>query len=442
MVPRASQGHYRASEWIPKTQIYYYYYYADFLLLLLLLSTVDNLVTLETSIRDAFVGRKHLVSIFFDLEKAYDTTWKHGILLDLYKTGLCGRLPMFICDFLSDRYFKVRVGNTYSDPYSQEAGVPQGSILSVTLFCLKINSIVSCLLPDIKCSLYVDDLAIYYSSSNMPSIERKLQHSLNRLGRWCDENGFKFSPTKTMCVHFCQLRKHHLDPQRYLNGTQIPTIGETKFLGLIFDPKLSFIPHITSLKSRCTKSLDLIKVLSNTTWGADRKVLLRLYRALIRSKLSCLGAFRISPVQSLYVEANEPPLDMRRTRLSLQYGVKLMSNEVNPAYSAVFQSDIVATYEAKERAIKPLGLRIERHLDGVGFHTHIIAPYTVMNTRPWKLIVPTVCFDLCKYKKSDTDPTFYRLHYSELLESFTDYTHIFTDGSKDGDKTAAFFLKG
>ena len=34
-------------------------------------STVDNLVTLETSIRDAFVGRKHLVSIFFDLEKAY-----------------------------------------------------------------------------------------------------------------------------------------------------------------------------------------------------------------------------------------------------------------------------------------------------------------------------------------------------------------------------------
>ena len=122
------------------------------------------------------------------------------------------------------------------------------------------HSIVLCLLPDIKCSLYVDDLAIYYNSSHMPSIERKLQQSLNRLGRWCDENGFKFSPTKTMCVHFCQLQKHHLDPQLYLNGTQIPTIGKAKFLGLTFDSKLSFIPHITSLKSRCTKSLDLIKV--------------------------------------------------------------------------------------------------------------------------------------------------------------------------------------
>ena len=139
-----------------------------------------------------------------------------------------------------------------------------------------------------------------------------------------------------MCVHFGQLRKQHLDAELHLNGTQIPIIGKAKFIGLLFDSKLSFIPHITSLKSRCIKSLDLIKILSNTTWGADRKVLLRLYRALIRSKLDygcivygsarpsyikrldnvhnqglrlCLEAFPTSPVQSLYVEANEPPLD-------------------------------------------------------------------------------------------------------------------------------------
>ena len=244
-----------------------------------------------------------------------------------------------------------------------------------------------------------------------------------------------------MCVHFCQLQKRHLDPQLYLNGTQIPT-SEAKFIGLILDSQQSLIPHTTSLKSRCTKSLDVIKVLSNTTWGADRKVLLRLYRALIRSKLDygcivygsarpsyikrldtvhnqgirlCLGAFRTSPVQSLYVEANEPPLDMRRTRLSLQYCVKLMCNEVNAAFSAVFQS-----YEVKEKAMKPLGLRIERHLD-------VTASYKLMKTPPWKLIVPTVCFHLCKYKKSEIDPTLYRLYYSELLDSFTDYTHIFCD---------------
>ena len=93
--------------------------------------------------------------------------------------------------------------NMYSGPYSQV------SILSIMLFSLKIDSFVSCLLPDIKCSLYVDDLASYYSSSHMPSVERKLQQSLNRLGRWSDEKGFKFSPMYTMCVHIGQLRKQN-----------------------------------------------------------------------------------------------------------------------------------------------------------------------------------------------------------------------------------------
>ena len=94
----------------------------------------------------------------------------------------------------------------------------------------------------------------------------------------------------------------------------------------------------------------------------------------------------------------------------------------------------------RKNAIKPLGFRIKRHLDGVGFHPHVIAPYKIMKSPPWKLIEPTICFDLCKYKKSETDPTLYRLHNSELLESFLDYTHIFTDGSEDGDTTAEAFI--
>jgi hypothetical protein len=49
------------------------------------------------------------VSIFFDLEKAYDTTWKYGILKDLFDMGLKGELPNFISNFLSDREFNVRV---------------------------------------------------------------------------------------------------------------------------------------------------------------------------------------------------------------------------------------------------------------------------------------------------------------------------------------------
>ncbi|GBN76311.1 putative RNA-directed DNA polymerase from transposon X-element, partial [Araneus ventricosus] len=50
-------------------------------------STMDNILNLETAIRDAFITKKHLVSIFFDVEKAYDRAWRHGILNDLHNMG-------------------------------------------------------------------------------------------------------------------------------------------------------------------------------------------------------------------------------------------------------------------------------------------------------------------------------------------------------------------
>ena len=63
---------------------------------------------------------------------------------DLFDTGLRGRLPIFIGNFLKDRQFQVRRGTHLSTLFDQEMGVPQ---VSVTLFALKINSIVSCCMP-------------------------------------------------------------------------------------------------------------------------------------------------------------------------------------------------------------------------------------------------------------------------------------------------------
>ena len=103
----------------------------------------------------------------------------------------------------------------------------------------------------------------------------------------------------------------------------------------------------------------MLKVVGHTDWGADRKVLLQLYQALVRSKLDygcivygsaaksnleeldpihnaglrlALGAFRTSPIPSLYTEANETSLKLRRLKLSLNYVIKLKSLPENPAY--------------------------------------------------------------------------------------------------------------
>ena len=164
-------------------------------------------------------------------------------------------------------------------------GVPQGSILSVTLFGVKINNIMKSVCSDVECFLYVDDFCICYKSKHMHTIERQLQQVLNNLSKWSNENGFKFSKTKTKCMHFCQSKKLDLDPELTLDGVQIEVVPEFKFLDLLFNFKLSFNPHINYLSNKCHKALDLLRVVSSMDWRADRKVLLRLYRTLVRSKL-------------------------------------------------------------------------------------------------------------------------------------------------------------
>ena len=61
--------------------------------------------------------------------------------------------------------------------YDQEQGVPQGGVLSTTLFSIKINDIVKCLGNLTDCSLYVDDFCICYRSKSMATIERQLQQN-------------------------------------------------------------------------------------------------------------------------------------------------------------------------------------------------------------------------------------------------------------------------
>ena len=64
------------------------------------------------------------------------------------------------------------MGEVFYEEKQQEMGVPQGSVLSVTLFNIKINNIVKNINSGTNCVLYVDDFLICYRARNMNHIER------------------------------------------------------------------------------------------------------------------------------------------------------------------------------------------------------------------------------------------------------------------------------
>ena len=64
-----------------------------------------------------------MASIFFNLEKPYDTTWKYGFMKDLYDMDFRVPLPLFTQNFLSQVKFRLMVAKPLSDFYDQEIGV-------------------------------------------------------------------------------------------------------------------------------------------------------------------------------------------------------------------------------------------------------------------------------------------------------------------------------
>ena len=428
-------------------------------------STIDQLVRLETYIKDALAKGEHAIAIFFDLKKAYDTTWKYGIMRDLHNMGLRGNLPIFIQNFLSERVFTVLLGTSFSEMKNQEEGVPQGAILSTTLFNVKLNDIAKQLTPGVNCSLYVDDFKLLFRSSSLRHLKNTLNTNIERIVEWTRDNGFTVECGKTKAMLFCccgQKKKCNPLPVLQLGNTQIDYVDEHKFFGLIWDSKLNWQAHIKYLKCKCQSPLNLIKMLSYSNWGSDTKTLLKLYRALVRSILDygsivyasakkddlkpldvihnqgirlCLGAFRSSPIESLMAEANELPLNERRYELSMRYALKIKGNKRNPTYESVFDTKHDCYYESNT-ITDSFGLFVRKQFDLAEIDTDKIMQSKVPDFPVWDSEPNDVSFVLSEFDKKTTSPDIFQSKFNEIISEYDGYLHLYTDGSKQNEKAA------
>ena len=204
--------------------------------------------------------------------------------------------------------------------------------------------------------------------------------------------------------------------------------------------------------------------MSHRDWGGDSQTLLKLYRTLVRSKLDygsivygsarksylqmldpiqnlslrlCLGAFRTSPIESLQVEANEPPLGIRRNRLALQYAIKVKSNSTNPTHQSIFDPRYSTLFENRPKTIPPFSLRVQNIFSNINLDLAVVSPYQLPTIDPWTLKLPAVHFTLHTENKSLVPPDLLKAKFYTYLSNLPDSFHIYTDGSKDINGVAA-----
>lgn len=117
-------------------------------------------------------------------------------------------------------------------------------------------------------------------------LEKRMQLAFDRVSKWDASHGFRLSHSKTVVKHFCCLRGIYPNRDLFMYGQQIRYIKENCIFGLRFKSRITWVPLVHSLKVSCYQTLNLLRVLSHTSWGADKAILLRLQNARIRPKLN------------------------------------------------------------------------------------------------------------------------------------------------------------
>ena len=148
-----------------------------------------------------------------------------------------------------------------------------------------------------------------------------------------------------------------------------------------------------------------------------------------------LGDFRTPPADSLLVEANEPSLNDRREKLSLQFASKLKSNRSNPTYNTVLRPNYFTLFQNKPNAIPTFGNRIAPTLNFAGIKIRNIQSNSILNIPPWTIKQPKVLFTLTIDKKETTDSSIFRAKFQELSSRYPDFQHIYTQTVQKTDRT-------
>ncbi|XP_072392093.1 uncharacterized protein [Diabrotica undecimpunctata] len=270
--------------------------------------TLDALASLVVDIQNNYSRNNYLPALFLDIEGAYDSVCLTALKEKMTRIfQIPAQFADSIVNLYSNRLVYLRKEHMLIGPRIVNKGLPQGSVLSPILFNLYVADLYNIKINNIPFNLiqYADDFCIYTEHKEYKQAIKNLD------------------------------RKH-----------QYPLKNKVKYLGMTLDKHLTWKDHIEDMLNKCNKGINFLKSINKTWWGADVDVNLLFYRAYIRSILdygsifygsasnallnkinvihnsalrTCLGAMKSTPIQPLYLEALEPPLNIRRNFLTEKF---------------------------------------------------------------------------------------------------------------------------
>lgn len=135
-----------------------------------------------------------------------------------------------------------------------------------------LNELYVIQLP-VKYTLFADDFNIFCRGINPKRTANYLQDAISALQAWTSVSGFSFSVDKSLLIFFTNKRNIG-NLTITMNNIHIPIKKSIKILGILFDSRNTWIPHLKSIRKDSLIRMNTIKYLAHKSWGSQSTSLL------------------------------------------------------------------------------------------------------------------------------------------------------------------------
>ena len=261
------------------------------------------------NIIDEIKKRNHVLGIFIDLSKAFDTIDHHKLSIKLEHYGIRGTTLKLLTDYLKNRKQYTNFKGVDSETCNIEYGVPQGSVLGPLLFLIYVNDLVNSS-NEGNFILFADDTNIFVAGKNEQEAYDKAQIVLNYVHQYMISNQLHINTTKSVYMHFRPkmnlierqtCARARIEKSLKLANHNLKKVTKTKFLGVMIDDQLAWDAQIEYLKVKLLSSIVVIKRIKKFI---PKSEYLKLYYALFQSHISycisCWGGVSQNKLESVF----------------------------------------------------------------------------------------------------------------------------------------------